>query len=114
MVKGGARARIARALGGDDVPAILQAGEAVLSRAGVRAVGGEANVAALNRGQSSTASVGSLSVSLAASGFARTMLSALIGSVAVDIGSPSGVTRRAVQRASARPPISTRFVRRGG
>ncbi len=116
MVKGGARARIARALGGDDVPAILQAGEAVLSRAGVRAVGGEANVAALNRGQSSSAAagVGSLSVSLAASGFARTMLSALIGSVAVDIGSPSGVTRRAVQRASARPPISTRFVRRGG
>ena len=114
MVKGGARARIARALGGDDVPAILQAGEAVLSRAGVRAAGGEANVAALNRGQSSSTGVGPLSVSLEASGFARTMLSALIGSVAVDIGSPSGVTRRAVQRASGRPPISTRFVRRGG
>ena len=36
----------------DNVPAILQAGEAVLTRAGVRAVGGEAGIRAINSGSS--------------------------------------------------------------
>jgi hypothetical protein len=106
-----ARAKLRRVLGGDDVPSILQAGEAVLNRTGARTLG-EDGVAALNRGQAPSGLAGPLSasVSLIGRGMAP-ILQMLLSSVAIDIGSPNGITRQAVQKRVSRAPLMVRAVR---
>lgn len=109
-----ARTRLRQVLGSDDVPAVLQAGEAVLSRQGVRAAGGEVGVAALNRGGSTApgGAQGPLVANVALIGRdVRPLLQQLISAVAVDLASPTGATHAAVRQTVTRAPLMARAVR---
>ena len=111
----GAQRAIQRALSGDDVPAILQAGEGVLSRAGMAALGGDAALAALNRGQS-PGGLGGVQVQIIArDGADRFLAQHAIGSVTASLVSPTGGVRQALDRttrAAGAPPLMQRYVAR--
>ena len=92
----------------DNIPAILQAGEAVLSRKGVAALGGESGVAAANAGKtpsdfvSGTPSEGMVvNVNIGSDdegmgNVAAALLPSLLGNVTASIVSPMGAIRGAL------------------
>jgi len=102
------RARLANVLAGDDVPAVLQAGEGVLSRLGMEAAGGEAGLKQLNRG---VGGGGAPVINMAFRGGLENILPMLVDQVAVSAVSGNGSVRRAVQR-TQRTPLMASFVRR--
>lgn len=104
-----ARQRLSQALRSDDVPAVLQAGEGVLSRAGVRAAGGEAAVAALNRGQSPGEGPINVGVSLTG-GAIDPLIAMFVRAIGVQISRPGSEIRSVVQK-TGKSPLMSRAVR---
>ena len=77
----------------DDVPAILQRGEGVLSRRGVAAIGGPSAVDSINSGNAGSAPVSvNVGISPSATGLqnaAAALLPLLMGSIAVNVDNGS-------------------------
>lgn len=112
-VGAGAQRAIQRALAGDDVPAILQAGEGVLSRMGMAALGGEPALAALNRGQTQGLPTALQVVIEARDGADRVLAQHAIRSVSASVRSPTGGVRQAIDQTRAPgPPLMQRYVKR--
>tara|TARA_Y100001973_G_scaffold80256_2_gene118062 strand:+ start:8460 stop:14192 length:5733 start_codon:yes stop_codon:yes gene_type:complete len=95
----------------DNVPAILQAGEAVLSRRGVSAVGGESAVSTLNQGlsiepQAQTSGDVTVNLSIGADddglgNVVSAILPSLMGSVTAEIDSPVSAIRQSLDSSAA-------------
>jgi len=110
-VRSQAASVLSASFGGDDVPILAQAGEAVLSRnQGVPAVGGEAGVAALNAGI--PLGGGGVSINLQPSGVpAMDALFSLMGQfIKASSGAPLGTMRQVLDSNQQGAPAFQQFV----
>ena len=97
----------------DDVPAVLQTGEGVLSRRGMRALGGNAALNKLNAGVPTDGGPSSVNVTFDARGSglsraAAALLPFLIGGVTAEVNTPGTQLRSAVMTGSSPMPYGTR------
>lgn len=111
LLSAGAQSRLLSALNKDDVPSILQAGEGVLKKAAMNALG-EDRFTALNRQDSSALAPPQVNVAINSRG-GRDLMGLVIRDVAVDVSNPTGGVRRSIDR-TRRTPLMTSFVPRRG
>ena len=99
---GSLRGPAGRALRGDEVPALLKLGEAVLTPRGVNAVGGPGGVAAANAGQVPGGTGGLVLRIEPAAGGLDALLRPLIGRVTLEAADRRPPLSRAVERGPIR------------
>lgn len=107
----GVRDRLSRSLNGDDVPSILQAGEGVLQRAAMNALG-EDRFNAINRQDSAALAPPQVTVNVNSRG-GRDLMGLVIKDVSADVADSTGSVRRSIDR-TRRTPLMTSFVPRRG